>query len=176
LKFISDLIKPKTVAHKDLLKIIIISLVVLLLAVIFDVFDRFVHWYVKHPEPAEIEEIIIVIFVLSFAFAIFSWRRWRELSVEIEKRLQIEKELREERDKLQEALAKINTLSGLLPICSHCKKIRDDQGYWNKMEAYIHKHSEAKLSHGICPDCAEKYYPGYNIYDDLTDDSENGGQ
>jgi len=62
-------------------------------------------------------------------------------------------------DELQEAVSNINTLSGLLPICSHCKKIRDDQGYWNQLESYIHKHSQAKFSHGICPDCAAELYP-----------------
>lgn len=62
---------------------------------------------------------------------------------------------------LREASAKIKTLDGLLPICASCKKIRDDTGYWNQLERYITDHSEAKLSHGICPDCAEKLYPGF---------------
>ncbi len=60
---------------------------------------------------------------------------------------------------LQDALAKVKTLSGLLPICASCKKIRDDRGYWNRIEAYIGKHSDAQFSHGICPDCAKKLYP-----------------
>ncbi len=60
---------------------------------------------------------------------------------------------------LQEALSKVKTLSGLIPICASCKKIRDDRGYWNQVEAYIGKHSDAKFSHGICPDCAKKLYP-----------------
>jgi DNA-binding response OmpR family regulator len=60
---------------------------------------------------------------------------------------------------LQEALAKVKLLSGFLPICASCKKIRDDKGYWNQIEAYISKHSEAEFSHGICPDCAKKLYP-----------------
>jgi hypothetical protein len=60
---------------------------------------------------------------------------------------------------LQEALAKIKTLSGILPICASCKKIRDDRGYWNQVEAYVRDHSEAEFSHGICPHCAKKLYP-----------------
>ncbi len=60
---------------------------------------------------------------------------------------------------LQKALAEIKTLSGLLPICAWCKKIRDDDGYWNEIEQYIGGHSEAKFSHGICPDCMRKLYP-----------------
>jgi hypothetical protein len=63
---------------------------------------------------------------------------------------------------LQDALAKVKLLSGFLPICASCKKIRDDNGYWNQIESYIKEHSEAEFSHGICPECAEKLYPGLN--------------
>jgi hypothetical protein len=62
---------------------------------------------------------------------------------------------------LQEALAQVKQLRGLLPICSSCKKIRDDRGYWTQMEAYIRDHSEAEFSHGICPECARKLYPQF---------------
>jgi hypothetical protein len=71
----------------------------------------------------------------------------------------------EERERLivelQDALAEVKTLSGLLPICASCKKIRDDQGYWNRIEDYVSSHSKATFSHGICPECAKKLYPGY---------------
>jgi PAS domain S-box-containing protein len=60
---------------------------------------------------------------------------------------------------LQEALANVKSLSGLLPICASCKKIRDDKGYWSQVESYIQKHSEARFSHGMCPDCLKKWYP-----------------
>ncbi len=60
---------------------------------------------------------------------------------------------------LNEALSKVKTLSGFLPICMHCKKIRDDSGYWNQIESYIRKHSEAEFSHSICKECAQKHYP-----------------
>jgi hypothetical protein len=59
---------------------------------------------------------------------------------------------------LQNALVNVNQLRGLLPICAYCKKIRDDRGYWNQIEAYLQKHTEAEFSHGICPDCEEKLY------------------
>lgn len=67
---------------------------------------------------------------------------------------------------LEKALAEVKTLSGLLPICSNCKKIRDDKGYWNQIEGYIQQHSEAEFSHGICQECAKKYYPDFDLYDD----------
>ncbi len=60
---------------------------------------------------------------------------------------------------LQESLAKVRTLSGLLPICASCKKIRDDKGYWNQIETYIKDRSQAEFTHGICPDCAQRLYP-----------------
>jgi PAS domain S-box-containing protein len=64
---------------------------------------------------------------------------------------------------LQDALADVKLLSGLVPICANCKKIRDDQGYWTQIESYIQDRSDAKFSHSICPDCAKKLYPNYNI-------------
>jgi len=64
-------------------------------------------------------------------------------------------------DNLQEALDRVNVLSGMLPICASCKKIRDDKGYWNQIETYIRDHSEAEFSHGICPDCAKELYPEF---------------
>ena len=60
---------------------------------------------------------------------------------------------------LQEALANVRTLSGLIPICASCKKIRDDKGYWQQVEAYISAHSDAVFTHGLCPECAAKLFP-----------------
>ncbi|MEN6331058.1 MAG: PAS domain S-box protein [Smithella sp.] len=75
------------------------------------------------------------------------------------------RKIEEERERLilelQEAISQVKTLSGLLPICASCKKIRDDKGYWNQIESYIRAHSEAKFSHSICPDCAKKMYPEF---------------
>ncbi len=89
---------------------------------------------------------------------------------EMKKRLAAEKELEQYKDeleelveqrteKLKEAVSQVKILSGFLPICASCKKIRDDKGYWNQIESYIRDHSEAEFSHGICPDCAVKLYP-----------------
>ncbi len=89
-----------------------------------------------------------------------------ELVHEISERKRAEEEKEELIVELQENLAKIKTLSGLLPICAHCKNIRDDKGYWSQIEAYIEDHSETEFSHGICPECAIKYYPDMDLYDD----------
>jgi hypothetical protein len=69
------------------------------------------------------------------------------------------KNLETANNSLQEALTNIKTLSGLLPICASCKKIRDDNGYWNQIELYIKDHSDVNFSHSLCPDCAKKMYP-----------------
>jgi PAS domain S-box-containing protein len=65
---------------------------------------------------------------------------------------------------LKKALIQINTLGGLIPICSHCKKIRDDKGYWNLIESYIERHSDAKFSHGMCPECSDQLYGDQDWY------------
>jgi PAS domain-containing protein len=73
------------------------------------------------------------------------------------------RQVQEEREKLilelQEALAKVKTLTGFIPICASCKKIRDDKGFWNQIEAYLSAHSELEFSHSLCPECAHKLYP-----------------
>ncbi len=69
--------------------------------------------------------------------------------------------LKEHEQELEQALNKVKKLSGLLPICAVCKKIRNDKGYWQQVEVYIHEHSEADFSHGVCPECVRKLYPEY---------------
>ncbi len=64
---------------------------------------------------------------------------------------------------LKDSLAKIKTLSGLLPICSNCKKIRDDRGYWNQIDEYLRDHSDVDFSHSLCPDCTTIFYPKLKI-------------
>lgn len=103
----------------------------------------------------------------------------RELHIAIEMALykhQIEEERERLIHELQDALAQVKTLRGLLPICASCKKIRDDEGYWNKLETYIQKHSEAEFSHGICPECAKKLYPEYFGDDGEKEIEENNGR
>lgn len=93
-----------------------------------------------------------------------------ELKDQVETQEATEQELREYKEnlekmvsertlRLEKALAEVKTLSGLLPICASCKKIRDDQGFWKQVEVYVGAHSEAEFSHSICPDCSKKLYP-----------------
>ena len=80
---------------------------------------------------------------------------------DITKRKMVEEERERLIKELQDAVADIKVLSGLVPICSSCKKIRDDKGYWTQLEGYIQAHSQAKFSHGVCPDCMKKLYPNF---------------
>ncbi len=84
----------------------------------------------------------------------------KKSEIELELRNELEKKVNE----LEIALEEIKTLQGIIPISSCCKKIRDDKGYWERIETYISKHSEAAFSHGICPACAKKLYPDLDIY------------
>jgi PAS domain S-box-containing protein len=81
--------------------------------------------------------------------------------IDITKRKEIEADREKLISKLQDALKKIKTLRGIIPICAACKKIRDDKGYWNQIEIYLREHSEADFSHGICPECVKKLYPDF---------------
>ncbi len=82
-----------------------------------------------------------------------------KIRIEIEERKQTQIEKDKLIIELQDALAEVKKLSGFLPICASCKKIRDDKGYWSQIEAYISEHSEAQFSHSICPECKKKLYP-----------------
>jgi hypothetical protein len=77
----------------------------------------------------------------------------------------LEMKITERTRDLEKALSEIKSLTGLLPICSHCKKIRDDRGNWNQIESYIQENSDAIFSHSLCQDCAKKYYPDFDLYE-----------
>jgi len=82
-----------------------------------------------------------------------------ELAARVSTHIKLKKTITE----LENAHRELKTLKGLLPICSSCKKIRDDQGYWNQIETYISDHSDAEFTHSICPDCIKKLYPQIKI-------------
>ena len=84
----------------------------------------------------------------------------------------LEKKIEERTSSLQEALKEVKQLTGLLPICASCKKIRDDKGYWNQIEGYIQKHSEAQFSHGICPECSDELYGKEDWYIEMKQEEQ----
>ena len=81
--------------------------------------------------------------------------------MDITHRKLVEEALERERARLKQALDDVKTLRGIVPICSKCKRVRDDEGFWNQVEKYVSDHSEAQFSHGICPACAKELYPEF---------------
>ena len=128
-----------------------------------------------HAEIAKISKKLIYIslailfFIAGISFFIIDQQvknlRQRQLAeTEVERyRQNLEKLVEERTEELQLAQSKIKILNGFLPICSNCKKIRDDKGYWNQIESYIRDHSEAEFTHGICPVCAKELYPDLDL-------------
>lgn len=105
-------------------------------------------WY-GHQDPFWTPKRMLLFSVAAIIAVVVSMSFWRYRSLMLVNR------------ELRNALAEIKTLSGLLPICTSCKNIRDDKGYWNRIESYISQHTQAEFSHGICPACAKKLYPKY---------------
>ena len=93
--------------------------------------------------------------------------------LDITARRQVEEQREKLIEDLRKALSEVKTLRGFLPICSYCKKIRDDKGYWNQIESYIHKHSDAEFSHGICPDCSDKLYGDQDWYTEMKKEKKS---
>lgn len=89
-------------------------------------------------------------------------------------RIKAEQELQDTVVRLEEAVKTVKKLSGLLPICASCKKIRDDSGYWNQIESFIENHSEAQFSHSVCPECAEKLYGNEKWFKGMKDRGKPG--
>jgi hypothetical protein len=141
----------------ELCSIIIAAVIGVILAYYGNLFEAFYQWS-RAREEWQVDEIFTAFIILTLGLAIFSFRRWREqLRGQSELlRLMVEKE--KMIIELREAYDKIKVLKGFLPICSYCKKIRNDEGYWQQLERYISEHSEAVFSHSICPTCLEKHY------------------
>ena len=99
--------------------------------------------------------------VLIIVTVIYRWNR--RLAGEIRERLKTEQEKEQVIKELQEALLEIKSLHGILPLCSYCKKIRNDAGEWEPVDMYIHNHSQADVSHSICPECLGKNFPDLNF-------------
>ena len=144
----------KRVTQEQLLEILVIaalSILVFFYASKHDVLESLVNFAQRH-EKWELDEFITVAIFLVFAMSYFSLHRWHEVSASYVLLARQHKEL-------EMAFSEIKYLSGLLPICTECKRIRDDAGYWHRVEMYIQEHTDAEFTHGICPDCIQKLYP-----------------
>lgn len=154
----------------------------------FHLNSRFVpalKWYllVEQTETEETENIyraliinlllcalITLIVIILIILTVNAYRKInKHQQTEIDKQQEV---LIEKNSEIEEALTEVKHLSGLLPICASCKKIRNDEGYWQRIESYIMEHSEADFSHGICPDCVQKLYGEYLNKNDKNKNQE----
>lgn len=110
-------------------------------------------YLVKPPDTGEMERAITI--------AMARFHDLREMR-------RLNKKLQDRNDELQILLDKVKKLSGMLPICANCKRIRDDEGYWQDVAVYIREHSEADFSHGLCPDCMQTLYPELEKNGDIS--------
>ena len=117
---------------------------------------NYFHWFVY-----------IICIGVSFVVAAVTINNYRRTMKTLMEQIGAQRDqLKKSNEELTDALKNVKILRGLLPICSYCKKIRDDKGYWNQLEAYIRDHSEAEFSHSVCEECAKKYYPNMARDDD----------
>jgi len=93
-------------------------------------------------------------------------KRYEKVLVEFKELIELHLSLLDKNEQLKAALAEVNMLRGMLPICSFCKNVRDDRGYWNQIESYIQRHSDAKFTHSVCPECAKTHYPDLKVFDE----------
>lgn len=129
----------------------------------FDLMEKIVK-FARHHESWEIDEIFTAIFFIGIAVLFLFIRKTSDME-------RYACELEEKNEKLIKATSEIKELQGILPICSSCKKIRDDEGYWHQVENYISQHSHAQFSHGVCPDCARTLYR--ESFDDTAELDKN---
>jgi hypothetical protein len=97
---------------------------------------------------------------------------WSGVILDVTERKRAEEEKDRVVRQLKLALAEVETLSGLLPICAYCRKVRDDSGYWSQLESYLAEHSGTRFSHGICPECEAEHYP--ELVEDGEEDEDGG--
>lgn len=137
----------------ELLSIIALSICLYIVASHYDFLEIIVEFSREH-ENLEIDEFITVGIFLVFSLSFFSFRRLNEAL--ITKTIITHKNI-----ELEKALDEIKELKGILPICSSCKSIRNDGGFWEKVETYIQRNTNALFTHSMCPDCMKKFYPDF---------------
>jgi hypothetical protein len=143
-------------AYRDALLIIVFAVVSYFIVMKVDVVSYVVTWMYE-ARAKGLDALSAVLLSLLVGSLVFILRRRTDLLGEIRRRERLEVEQAHLISQLEEALSHLKTLSGLLPICAWCKKIRDDQGYWTQVETYLQSHTNAEFTHGICPDCAMKF-------------------
>ncbi len=132
-------------ARNDLIAIAAGSVIVYFLLARFDAFEAFAEWSRAH-EHLQLDEFLILGILLAVACAVFAFRRWGDLS--------------RERALRRDAEQSARRLEGLLPICSGCKRVREQSGGWTPVEEFFSARISADFTHGLCPECRVRLYPG----------------
>ncbi len=148
----------------EVLIIIILSILIFIISSQIDLFEM-IHEFIESHESWELDEILPVLISLSIFLLIFSVRRLLENKKALKK-------LEKNHMELQEAHNEIKTLSGLLPVCSKCRKIKNSEGYWQSLETYIMKHTDALITHGLCEDCVKELY-GEEFLEDIKQSEDH---
>lgn len=137
----------------ELLVILALYVAVYVVSARYDLLEAIVELSHQY-EAWQVDELITVAMFAALSMAWFSRRRWTDVQ-------RSERLLLHRNHELMGVLAEIKQLRGILPICSSCKKIRDDKGYWHQVEVYIRDRTAADFSHSICPDCMKRLYPEF---------------
>ena len=157
----------KTRSTKDLTGIIVVAVLVFALSAWFDVFNKIVAWMYSH-DTWQLDELFTVTIYLVFAIAFYAWRRERELLEQSSRRQKAEEEKARLAPQLERALADVSRLRKLVPMCSHCRRVRDDRGYWEQVEAYVEVNFSTRFDSGLCPECAAKLYQAPTVIQTRT--------
>jgi hypothetical protein len=142
---------------RDLVILLTISLALLIVSLWFDPISRWVAWIYRH-DNWKLDELFTLTLTLMLGLAWYSWRRWNELAEKERQRKRAEEDSIALGRMLDDTLAELKTMEGLLRICESCKRIRDDSGYWIPLDTYIESCSRARFFQGLCPECARKFY------------------
>jgi hypothetical protein len=148
-----------TSSARDFIVLIAGALLVLIVSIRFDVFNRIIGWVYRH-DTLQLDELFAVAVYLVVAVSIYAWRRHKEALRNMALRRQAEEEKAVLLPELERALSDVSALRMLLPMCSSCKRVRDSQDHWYFVEVYIESHLPAKIDGGLCPDCAREKYVG----------------
>jgi hypothetical protein len=130
--------------RNDVIVLVAGAIVAFFLLARFDAFERYAAWSRSH-ESMQLDELLTLAVIVAVALAVFAWRRWMDLAREQKLRAEAESSARR--------------LEGMLPICSSCKRIREQDDLWTPVEQYFSVRIAADFTHGLCPECRERLYP-----------------
>ena len=167
-------LKKIIIKYKELLlKLILVALIMLICMTAYEILKQIISPNITIWQSHIVTIIFSAICATIAAYFVLKshFKLTNTLIEENIKSKRLQKELVHTVEQLQTSLSEVKTLTGLLPICASCKRIRDDKGYWNQIESYIKEHSEIDFTHGLCPECAKKLYP--EIYTDLYEKNKD---